>query len=212
MLYLIETVLNQHYAQKVVHNAMKSNQWWDGRTTNNNKKLKRNLQLFEKDLPETFAYIKESLLENHRILNNFFPRQIHNMMITRSGYGMHYGLHNDVIITKDGRRDLSFTLFLCDKSSYQGGDLCLQIPPEEKNFRLEQGEVVVYPTKYIHEVKPVTDGERIVCVGWIESEIPEQEDREILSTLSESLNHINDKTAHTNAINGYLRLYKRLSG
>ncbi|MEM9232746.1 MAG: PKHD-type hydroxylase, partial [Pseudomonadota bacterium] len=45
------------------------------------------------------------------------------------------------------------------------------------------GDVVLYPSTAIHEVTPVTSGERIVCVGWIQSLIRDGAMREILFDL-----------------------------
>jgi PKHD-type hydroxylase len=42
---------------------------------------------------------------------------------------------------------------------------------------------VLYPSSSIHEVRPVTSGERIVFVGWIESLLPDPSQRELLFDL-----------------------------
>ena len=47
----------------------------------------------------------------------------------------------------------------------------------------EPGHLVLYPSGSIHEVRPVTRGERIVCVGWIESMIADQARREMIFDL-----------------------------
>jgi PKHD-type hydroxylase len=47
----------------------------------------------------------------------------------------------------------------------------------------EAGYLVLYPSGSIHEVKPVTRGERIVCVGWIESLVADAGQREMLFDL-----------------------------
>ena len=49
------------------------------------------------------------------------------------------------------------------------GELILSIPPENKAI-VDAGSIIIYPTKYLHEVKKLAK-ERIVCVGWIESYI-----------------------------------------
>ncbi len=47
----------------------------------------------------------------------------------------------------------------------------------------EAGYLVLYPSGSIHEVKPVTRGNRIVCIGWIESLVAEAAQREMLFDL-----------------------------
>ena len=72
--------------------------------------------------------------------------------------------------------------------------------------------MIIYPTKYIHEVKKVTEGERMVCVGWIESQIPKDDDREMLSMLStaikETKNNLSD-SSNLNLQSAYNNIYKR---
>ena len=45
------------------------------------------------------------------------------------------------------------------------------------------GELVLYTSTRIHEVRPVPAGARIVCVGWIESLIRDVGQREMLFDL-----------------------------
>ena len=53
----------------------------------------------------------------------------------------------------------------------------------EKEFKLNAGEIVVYPSTYLHSVKRIKNGERLVCVGWIESYVKSIEQREYLFDL-----------------------------
>jgi PKHD-type hydroxylase len=45
------------------------------------------------------------------------------------------------------------------------------------------GELVLYPTSGLHRVTAVTRGERLVCVGWIQSLVPDAAQRELLFDL-----------------------------
>ena len=47
----------------------------------------------------------------------------------------------------------------------------------------EPGHLVLYPSGSIHEVRPVTRGTRVVCVGWIESLVADAVQREMLFDL-----------------------------
>ena len=100
---------------------------------------------------------------------------------------MYYGNHVDSAHTSQGRRDYSFTLFLNNPSDYEGGELILNIPPEQKSIKLGAGSIIIYPTKYLHEVREVTQGERLVCVGWIESFIKNDEEREMLGYVKNAM-------------------------
>ena len=171
---------------------MKSAEWVDGKVSAQGgaMDIKRNLQLSSKS--ETFRIleekIKKSILRKNSILNDYiFPKTVINMLFSRTSQGMFYGKHVDRAFTDDGRRDFSFTLFLNDPSNYEGGQLTLFIPPEKKSFKLEPGNMIVYPTKYVHEVQVVESGERIVCVGWIQSQIKNDQDREMVSCVRQAL-------------------------
>ena len=128
---------------------------------------------------------------------------------------MFYGPHCDSPYLPNGRRDLSFTIFLNEKQKYKGGELILYIPPEKKQIKLNPGEMIIYPTKYLHEVKEVTEGERMVCVGWIESQIPRDDDRESLSLMRTGISEITKQLGNTytpailNMNVSFNRIYKR---
>jgi ABC-type molybdenum transport system ATPase subunit/photorepair protein PhrA len=49
--------------------------------------------------------------------------------------------------------------------------------------RLAAGSAFVYPSTLLHRVAPVTGGERLVAVGWIQSRVRDAEQREILFDL-----------------------------
>ena len=96
---------------------------------------------------------------------------------------MQYGRHIDNPFMSTGRSDLSFTLSLTNKSIYEGGELNIEGMNEDKKFKLNSGEIIIYPSTYLHSVKEVTTGERLVCVGWIESYVKSSEEREYLFDL-----------------------------
>ena len=81
------------------------------------------------------------------------------------------------------RTDLSFTIFLSDPSTYDGGELAVDTPSGEHIVKPDAGDLVLYPSTTLHEVRPVTSGERVVCVGWIESAVRDAAAREILFDL-----------------------------
>ncbi len=104
-------------------------------------------------------------------------------MFTKSLKNMQYGRHIDNPFMSSGRSDLSFTIFLTDKSTYAGGELIIEEMNTEKEFKLNSGEIIIYPSTYLHSVKEINYGERLVCVGWIESYVKSIEEREYLFDL-----------------------------
>ena len=81
------------------------------------------------------------------------------------------------------RTDLSFTLFLTPPGEYEGGELVIHAAGMTQVLKGEAGNLVLYPSGSIHEVKPVTKGTRIVCIGWIESTVADPAQREMLFDL-----------------------------
>jgi PKHD-type hydroxylase len=59
----------------------------------------------------------------------------------------------------------------------------LDTPSGEERIRLRAGQAIVYPSTCLHQVEPVSQGERVVAVGWMESRIRHGEQRELLFEL-----------------------------
>jgi len=64
-------------------------------------------------------------------------------------------------------RKLSLSVQLSDPSSYEGGDFVLYDGEEPIVLPKEQGKLITFPSYTLHEVKPVTKGERYSLVAWI---------------------------------------------
>lgn len=115
------------------------------------------------------------------------PRRFSPLMISKTRDGGHYGVHVDnAMMGQEGARlrtDLSFTFFLSEPGSYEGGELVIHNAGVMSQIKAEAGQLVLYPSSSIHEVRPVTNGERVVCVGWIESLIGDPTQRELLFDL-----------------------------
>ena len=192
MLYHIVKLLDDTDLSSIVIELMKSSDWIDGASSavGRTKEIKRNIQLS----PASDVYknlnrkVCDLIVNEMSVVNHYiFPKKIINLLFSRTSVGMYYGKHIDLSLTPSGRRDYSFTLFLSNPNDYEGGELILDIPPEQKSVKLEAGNMVIYPTKYLHEVKQVTSGERVVCVGWIESLIKNDDEREILGNIKTAM-------------------------
>ncbi|MDP1617390.1 Fe2+-dependent dioxygenase [Phenylobacterium sp.] len=128
-------------------------------------------------------------LEAHPTLRSLVrPTRWSSLIFSRYGPGQQYGLHVDNAGMFDAygaplRTDFSFTLFLSDPETYAGGDLIIQDLSGERAFRPAAGAAVVYPTGHLHRVAPVTQGERLACVGWVQSLIRRADQRELLYDL-----------------------------
>ena len=165
--------------------------WRDGTLTAGStaRQVKRNEQA---DLTgATGTMVKKMLqeaVEHHPVLRAAAqPRRFSPLMISRTGPGGGYGRHVDNAFMGTGdkrlRTDLSFTLFLSDPATYEGGELAVDTAAGEHVVKPDAGDLVLYPSTTLHEVRPVTAGERVVCIGWIESAVRDAAAREILFDL-----------------------------
>jgi len=188
MNYLTHQLLNAEEINFIVKELEQENQdWEDGKKTagshasivKNNLQLKRTSDISKK----LSLLIKQKILNNDLLKSFTLPKNIHGIMFTKSSIGMQYGRHIDNAYMSSGRADLSFTIFLTKKNLYEGGELLIENLTSENKFKLNSGEILVYPSSYLHSVQEVLNGERIVCVGWIESYIKSIEEREYLFDL-----------------------------
>lgn len=165
--------------------------WRDGRATAGRvaAAVKQNLQAVMTD--PVGLEIQEQLLpligRNPVFKAAARPKRISRLMISKTAEGGCYGPHVDnAVMLVDGdplRTDLAFTLFLSDPDDYEGGELAIHTSGMMSEVKGIAGQLVLYPATTIHEVRPVTSGERIVCVGWVESLVPDQAQREMLFDL-----------------------------
>ena len=188
--------------------------WEDGKKTagKHAAAVKNNLQLNRKsDISQKYsAFILKKILSNPLIKSFSLAKKIHGIMFTRSSKGMKYGRHIDNPFMSTGRADLSFTIFLNKKSDYEGGELVVDDLNTENKFKLNEGEIVIYPSTYLHSVKEVENGERIVCVGWIESYVKGIEEREYLFDLDAGAKSLLAKHGRSDELDLIFKSYSNL--
>ena len=68
---------------------------------------------------------------------------------------------------------------------YEGGELKIHLGDKSISVKGDAGSAVMYPSTTIHEVMPVTRGERLVAITFIESQIIDEQKRDLLYTLNE---------------------------
>ena len=188
MNYLTHQLLIQEEIKTLIKILNKENNHWeDGKKTAGSQasRVKNNLQLDrDSETSKKLSHlVRKKLLSNPLIKSFALPKIIHGIMFTKSVKNMGYGRHIDNPFMSSGRSDLSFTISLTNKEYYQGGELVIETMNSQKEFKLDAGEIIIYPSTYLHSVKEVENGERLVCVGWIESYVKSIEEREYLFDL-----------------------------
>ncbi|KEO90246.1 hydroxylase [Erythrobacter longus] len=176
-------------------------EWQDGRATAGKvaSRVKVNEQaIMSKPAGRALQQMLTPLILDHPVVTAAVrPRHMSSLMISRTMDGGHYGAHVDNALMGKGaaqlRTDMSFTLFLSDPESYEGGELVVQSAGLTQTVKAPAGNLVLYPSTSIHEVKPVTSGTRIVAVGWIESQIRDAAQRELLFDLQNTRSSLAEK-------------------
>lgn len=166
-------------------------EWRDGRETAGSvaREVKRNEQAaMEGTAGRALQEELTRIVDNNAVVRAAAqPRRFSPLIVSRTGADGKYGAHVDNALMGQGARrlrtDLSFTLFLTPPGEYDGGELVVHTAGMTQEIKGEAGYLVLYPSGSIHEVKPVTRGTRIVCVGWIESLVADPGQREMLFDL-----------------------------
>lgn len=104
---------------------------------------------------------------NERYFNFDVSGLIEGLQFTHyKGKGNYYGKHLDSIYGGVIRK-LSVSIQLSDPKKYKGGDLILHNGNKGDIMRKDQGTLFIFPSYTLHEVTPVTKGERNSLVCWV---------------------------------------------
>ncbi|MBX3477917.1 MAG: Fe2+-dependent dioxygenase [Brevundimonas sp.] len=165
--------------------------WTDGNATSGHQSAlaKRNLQLptDSAEAREVGAAVTQALNANPMFVSSALPHTIFPPLFNRYEGGGQFGLHVDNAIRQGSgariRSDLSMTLFLSEPDDYDGGELIIEDLYGPQTVKLPAGDAVLYPSKSLHRVTPVTHGARVACFTWIQSLVRDDADRELLFRL-----------------------------
>jgi PKHD-type hydroxylase len=152
------------------------------------RRVKKNEQLArgDKNKPEVQKRVRDALMRSTEFRRATLPKSIRPCLISRYRPGMHYGLHVDNGVMGSEvpvRSDIAVTLFLCEPGQYDGGELVIHTNFGPREVKLPMGSAVVYPASSLHEVAPLTRGERLCAVTWLQSLVRDPARREILYEL-----------------------------
>jgi len=174
--------------------------WADGNATSGHQAAlaKRNRQLPEHcpEARETGDLITRALQANPMFVSAALPHTIFPPLFNRYEGGEAFDLHVDNAIRRFGpdgpriRSDLSATLFLSEPEDYDGGELVIETLYGPQSIKLGAGDLVLYPSKSLHRVTPVTRGARVCSFFWIQSLVRDDADRETLFRLDVAIQRV----------------------
>lgn len=174
---------------EVIAEAIQTTAFYDGKSTAGRaaREVKHNQQADEVAVSGILRLIEQRLQDHDLFKQAARPQQFVRLMLSRYQSGMAYGTHVDEALINDQRTDISFTVFLSVSDSYQGGELVLEDSSGERSWKLDAGDVLLYPATYLHRVNTVEKGERLVIVGWLTSRLRDAGQRELLFDLELAL-------------------------
>ncbi len=132
--------------------------------------------------------LMQALARHPSFRSAVLPQAVTDLIVARYTPAMAYGAHVDDPLMGGGklRTDLAFTLFLSAPEDYTGGELQLRTAFGWQTVKLPAGDLVLYPASSLHQVTPVTQGERVVAVGWAQSLVRDAAQRELLYELDQA--------------------------
>lgn len=183
---------------KIIDSLINKIKFIDGKKTANGAaklaKTNEEADINDKNYQEVINYIYKKLFKDPYVTTYAHTRLITQPIINKASKGGAYGTHYDNTFMefrdRQIRTDLSFTIFLKNPETYEGGELQIEYPHNKVNVKLDKGGICLYPSARWHQVLPVTSGERICCVGWIESNIKSESAREALWDLALFSKHL----------------------
>jgi len=153
-------------------------------------RVKRNeeLEAGAPPLEQLNRLVMEALVQHPVYRGGALPLYVASPLYARYRPGMAYGPHlDDPIMGADGvkyRSDVAVTVFLSAPEEYDGGELVIRTSYGERAVKSPAGDAVLYPADSIHRVAPVTRGERLVAVTWVQSLVRDAARRELLYGLN----------------------------
>ncbi|MGI4850216.1 MAG: Fe2+-dependent dioxygenase [Janthinobacterium lividum] len=220
MLFHIPDVLDAQELQLLRQTlAQAGPAWVDGRVTAGYQgaAVKFNQQIDEAStVARDCQRVVLAAVENHsQFISAAVPNTIYPPMFNRYGEGMTFGAHIDgsIRVLAAGsklRTDLSATLFLSEPEDYDGGELLIHEATGVRKVRYKAGDMVLYPSTSLHQVSPITRGERLACFFWVESLVRDDAQRTILYELDQAIQTLNAADADAQARRTLAGVYHNL--
>lgn len=196
MLVVIEGFLSSNELSEL-RGRLETTAWADGGLTAgglaNLKKNNRQIDEASDGAIEMANVLLAKLGNDPTFVSAAVPHRIYPPRFNSYTQGQTYGVHVDApIMTMPHsneviRSDMSATIFLTDPADYDGGELVIEGEFGSQTIKLDAGSMVLYPSSSLHQVNPVTRGERVSAILWVQSMVPDMNARALLFDLDQSI-------------------------
>jgi len=194
--------------------------WVDGKATvglqGAQVKKNRQLAIDNSVAHELGEIILKALYANPIFMSAALPLRIVPPLFNAYAGGEHYGFHVDGAIrlvpgsNLSLRTDVSSTLFLSEPDEYEGGELIVQDTYGSHEVKLPAGDLILYPSTSLHQVSPVTQGERVCSFFWTQSMVRDDFQRNLLYELDCNIQSLRNQLGDTEEILGLTGHYHNL--
>lgn len=206
-----------------IRGALDAAVWTDGRETVGvqGAQVKRNEQLPDASplKAELGRVISAALERNPLFFAAALPLRVLPPRFNRYQGGGTYGFHVDGSVMQLGRgvsgtphlrSDVSCTVFLNAPEEYDGGELIVADTYGEHSVKLAAGDMVLYPSSSLHQVRPVTRGARLASFFWVQSMVRSDEQRRLLFEMDTSIETLRRSGADAAAVLRLTGVYHNL--
>jgi PKHD-type hydroxylase len=218
MLHIPGVLSGEQVAQ--MRQRLRDTDWVDGRASvgPQGAQVKRNRQLAEGSplALELGQAISAALMAHPLFFSSVLPLRILAPYFNSYAGGEHYGLHVDGAIRAQRpglpaiRADVSTTVFLSEPGEYEGGELVVVDAYGTHEVKLPAGDAIIYPSGSVHEVLPVTSGERIASFLWTQSMVRADAKRALLFELDTNIQKLRAAHGESEATVGLTGHYHNL--
>ena len=182
----------------ILRSRLDAGPWADGNVTSGHQsataKVNRQLPEDSVEAREVGALVMQTLQANPMFVSAALPHTVFPPLFNAYEGGERFDVHVDNAIRQRGsvriRSDLSATIFLSEPDDYDGGELIVEEMYGPQSVKLPAGDLVLYPSKSLHRVTPVTRGARVSSFFWIQSLIRDDADRETLFRLDVAIQRV----------------------
>jgi PKHD-type hydroxylase len=194
-------------------------EWIDGRDTAGHQgaRVKHNQQLplHSPAARKLGQVIHKALSQLPLFMSAALPAQVLPPMFNRYGVGQTFGSHVDGAIRVMGngfsvRTDLSATLFFSAPDEYDGGELVIEDTFGPTRVKLPPGHMVLYPSTSVHHVTPVTRGERLCGILWMQSMVRDDSRRTLLFEMDRNIRQLAADVPDHLSVPALRRVYQNL--
>ncbi len=220
MMLHIPGVLSREQVSDIRTRMEGAPEWVDGRESvgPQGAQVKRNRQLREGSplAVELGQIVSAALMNNPLFFSGVLPLRILSPYFNAYNGGEHYGLHVDgaVRAQRGGlppvRADVSTTVFLSEPEDYDGGELVVVDAYGTHEVKLPAGDAIVYPSGSVHQVLPVTRGERVASFLWTQSMVRDDSKRGMLFELDTNIQKLRAAYGESDATVGITGHYHNL--